>query len=41
MKPAVIRMPILAIAGLAQEEEGTLSANSPNSIVERWANTGH
>jgi hypothetical protein len=36
MKPAVIRMPILATAGLAQEEEGTPSANSPNSIVGLW-----
>jgi hypothetical protein len=36
MKPAVFRMPLLATAGLGQEEEGTPSANSPNSIVGLW-----
>lgn len=36
MKPAVIRMPILATAGLGQEEEETPGANAPHSIVGLW-----
>ncbi len=36
MKSAAIRMPILATAGLAQEEERTPGDNSPNSIVGLW-----
>jgi hypothetical protein len=36
MKPAMIGMPILATAGLAQDEDGTPGANSQNSIVGLW-----
>ena len=36
MKPAIIGMPILATAGLAEDEDGTPGVYSPNSIVGLW-----